>query len=99
MSRLLLYLCITAAGVCAEPDGNHWPQFRGPQGSGVGSDKISLPSQFGPRQALLWKTDLPKGHGSPCVWGDLLIVSRDYPPNPALFAIHRRTARWPGKWN
>lgn len=75
MSRLLLYLCITLAGFCSEPDDDNWPQFRGPQGTGIGSDKISLPAQFGPTQALLWKTDLPKGHGSPCVWGDRIFVT------------------------
>ncbi|MCC6586153.1 MAG: PQQ-binding-like beta-propeller repeat protein [Bryobacterales bacterium] len=52
-----------------------WPQFRGPGGSGVGEPSASFPTEFGPTKALRWKTDLPVGHGSPCVWGDLVVVT------------------------
>src|SRR6476659_6383103 len=67
-------LC-TVAGLCAEPPADNWPQFRGPGGLGIGSDTISLPTAFGPAKALLWKTDLPLGHGSPCVWGDRIFIT------------------------
>src|SRR5262249_7640425 len=51
-----------------------WPQFRGPGGLGVADGK-KLPVQFGPKQNLLWKTPLPPGHSSPCVWGDRIFVT------------------------
>src|SRR6266567_6642609 len=65
----------TFAGLSAEPVDDKWPQFRGPGGLGIGNDKVSLPSEFGPTKALLWKTDLPLGHGSPCIWGDRIFVT------------------------
>lgn len=64
----------SAFGADARVD-DKWPQFRGPDGRGVGSDKASLPSEFGASKALLWKTELPLGHGSPCIWGDRIFVT------------------------
>ena len=71
-------LCAGAATLAAQnqqaPD-DHWPQFLGPGGTGVGDDHASLPSEFGLSKALLWKTDIPGGVGSPCVWGDRVFVT------------------------
>jgi len=74
-NRILLCFLVTLAGFAAESVDDKWPQFRGPGGLGIGSDKVSLPSEFGPTKALLWKTDLPLGHGSPCIWGDRIFVT------------------------
>src|ERR1700722_17625656 len=52
-----------------------WPQFRGPGGKGVGDDRAALPSEFGPNKNVVWKTPLPSGHGSPCIWGDRIFVT------------------------
>src|SRR5258707_15243346 len=73
-SMLCVFLC-TFVGLGAELVGDKWPQFRGPGGLGIGNDQASLPSEFGPAKALLWKTDLPLGHGSPCIWGDRIFVT------------------------
>src|SRR5262245_1660065 len=62
-------------GLNAELVDGNWPQFRGPGGLGVGNDKVSLLSEFGPTKAVLWKTELTLGHGSPCVWGDRIFVT------------------------
>jgi len=54
------------AGV-AQPGGRvWWPQFRGPNSSGLGDGKP--PVQFGPDKALLWKTQVGAGLSSPIVW-------------------------------
>ena len=45
-----------------------WPQFRGQHASGVAAGNSSLPSTFGPDENLLWKTPLPDGVSSPCIW-------------------------------
>jgi len=41
-----------------------WPQFRGPNGSGV-NEATGLPSEFGPDKNVIWKKTMPTGHSSP----------------------------------
>ena len=71
-SRVLFWLVAICAPLAAD---DQWPQFRGPGGRALGDDKSSLPAEFGPKKALRWKTDLPLGHGSPCIWGDRIFVT------------------------
>jgi outer membrane protein assembly factor BamB len=42
-----------------------WPQFRGPNASGIGDGKP--PVEFGPSQNLLWKTPVGSGLSSPVI--------------------------------
>ena len=51
-----------------------WPQFRGPNGSGI-SDAVNLPVEFGVSRNVLWKTSLPPGHSSPVLAGDRIFVT------------------------
>jgi outer membrane protein assembly factor BamB len=52
-----------------------WPQFRGPNGSGISEDK-GLPTKWSGTENLVWKTDLPgPGSSSPIVWGDKVFVT------------------------
>ena len=51
-----------------------WPQFRGPEGTGVSSDK-GLPVRFGPNQNVTWKTALPPGHSSPILMGPRIFLT------------------------
>ena len=53
----------------------NWPQFRGPGGSGVGDERAALPIEFGPNKNVVWKTRLPSGHGSPCIWGNRVFIT------------------------
>jgi hypothetical protein len=41
-----------------------WPQFRGPNGSGVAEEK-NLPVDLNPARNVVWRTALPPGHSSP----------------------------------
>jgi outer membrane protein assembly factor BamB len=50
-----------------------WPQFRGPNSSGIGAGKP--PVQFGPDQNVLWKTPLGSGLSSPIIWGSRIFVT------------------------
>jgi outer membrane protein assembly factor BamB len=59
------------AGLCFSAD---WPQFRGPNGSGV-SAAVRLPSEFGPNQNVVWKVAVPFGHSSPVISGDLIFLT------------------------
>src|SRR3981081_3792753 len=42
-----------------------WPQFRGPNSSGIGDGKT--PIEFGPSQNVLWKAPVGAGLSSPIV--------------------------------
>ena len=51
-----------------------WPQFRGGQGSGV-AVASNLPVHFGPTSNLLWRTPLPPGNSSPCIWSNHIFLT------------------------
>jgi outer membrane protein assembly factor BamB len=49
-----------------------WPQFRGPNASGVADSDASPPAKFG---SAKWKRPLPVGHSSPSVWGERVFLT------------------------
>ena len=51
-----------------------WPQFRGPNGSGVAENQ-KPPIHFGPDKNVKWKVKTPSGFSSPIVAGDLLVLT------------------------
>jgi hypothetical protein len=51
-----------------------WPQFRGPGGNAVALEGAP-PIHFGPGTNVLWKTPLPPGHSSPCIWGSRIFLT------------------------
>ena len=51
-----------------------WPQFRGPNGSGV-CEARNLPIEFGPAKNVLWKVSLPPGVSSPVLADDRLVLT------------------------
>ena len=51
-----------------------WPQFRGPNGQGVSSDR-NLPVNVGPEKNVIWKTALPPGHSSPVLAGSRIFLT------------------------
>jgi outer membrane protein assembly factor BamB len=51
-----------------------WPQFRGPDGTGV-AEKEKPPIHFGPGSNELWKVSVPAGASSPCVWGSSIFLT------------------------
>jgi outer membrane protein assembly factor BamB len=65
----------TWEGVSASNAVVSWPQFRGPAGAGVASGGKPLPSEFGPTKNIAWKTDLPWGASSPCIWGERIFIT------------------------
>jgi outer membrane protein assembly factor BamB len=51
-----------------------WPQFRGPNGSGI-ADGQNPPVEFGPDKNVKWKVPVPSGLSSPIVAGDKLVIT------------------------
>jgi outer membrane protein assembly factor BamB len=62
----------------------HWPQFRGPNGSGIAPDDLPAPVQFGPEENVIWRTAIPPGHSSPCIWGDRIFLTAFDPETARL---------------
>jgi len=51
-----------------------WPQFRGREGLAIANGK-DAPVHFGTSAGVLWKTPLPPGHSSPCIWGERIFLT------------------------
>jgi outer membrane protein assembly factor BamB len=51
-----------------------WPQFRGPNGSGIAEGQ-KPPVEFGPTKNVKWKVPAPSGMSSPIVAGDKLVIT------------------------
>ena len=65
-----------------------WPQFRGPNGSGV-ADEAALPVRWTTAEHVAWVADLPgRGWSSPIVWGDRVFVTS---------AVNANAFKAPGK--
>lgn len=68
LSGLLLALAIGPATA-------DWPQFRGPAGQGISTDK-GLPLEWSTTKNLIWKIDLPgAGNSCPIVMGDKIYLT------------------------
>jgi outer membrane protein assembly factor BamB len=70
-----------------------WPQFRGPNSSGLGAGKP--PVHFGPDQNVLWKAAVGPGLSSPIVWDDRIFLTEFDQANKRLstLGIDRRTGK------
>jgi outer membrane protein assembly factor BamB len=64
---------LSAASFAA--DGGNWPGWRGPDGSGISTEK-NLPEEWSASKNVRWKTPIAgKGHSSPIVWGKRVFVT------------------------
>ncbi len=72
---LLLVFASAMSAVCtAKTAEAWWPQFRGPNASGV-SESAKPPVEFGRGTNQLWKVSAPPGTSSPCVWRDWIFLT------------------------
>ncbi len=94
MNRMIFLLVLSNLGGLA---GGDWPQFRGPNGSGVAPGSAP-PVVFGPGKNELWCLPLKSGHSSPVVSGDSIFMTTFDPDAKRLsvVAIERLsgTIRW-----
>src|SRR5213593_2250129 len=70
----ILLASILTAGFNLGAASSSWPQFRGPNSSGV-AEKDKPPIQFSSETNLLWKTEAPSGLSSPCIAGDWIFLT------------------------
>ncbi|MGH9661270.1 MAG: PQQ-binding-like beta-propeller repeat protein [Bryobacteraceae bacterium] len=89
MRLVIAGLVMLGTGFAAKDD---WPQFRGPNGSGVAAAK-GLPVEIGPQKNVVWKTALPAGHSSPAVAGKRIFVTGSEGDELLTLALDRDTGR------
>lgn len=86
---MITCLCITAAGYS-----QNWPQFRGPNASGI-SDGKPAPTEWNAEtsQNIKWKTPIPGlAHSSPIVWSDRVFVTTAVSSDPQVDFQHSATS-------
>lgn len=73
-----------------------WPWWRGPARNGHASANPSLPLKWSDTDQVLWKVAIPgRGHGSPIVVGDQVILASAEldKQTQSLFCFHRQTGK------
>lgn len=70
-----------------------WPQFRGPNASGLCESCGSMPVEFGPGKNVLWKTALPEGKSSPILVGDRIYLTAAEGDELVTFGLNRTTGK------
>ena len=69
-----------------------WPQFRGPNGSGI-AERQQPPVEIGPDKNVKWKVAVPSGLSSPIVAGDLLVITAFDGGKLVTIAYHRANGK------
>ena len=75
---LIIGISVASAGLIslsAKTSPGNWPQWRGPDGSGISNEK-NLPSEWSPTKNIKWKTPIEgRSHSSPIVWGNRIFLT------------------------
>ena len=81
MVPILLCVALLAAAYAkgdAQAEG-HWPQWRGPLGTGV-APLADPPVEWSETENIRWKVELPgQGHSTPVIWGDRIFATTAVP--------------------
>jgi outer membrane protein assembly factor BamB len=91
--RLLVLPFLSSPVLAGEPA---WPQFRGTNAQGVAADGAKPPVEFGPEKRRLWKTAVPEGVSSPCIWGNHVFLTATEDGHQLLINVNRADGaiRW-----
>ena len=96
MIRIAVFTAVfgfASSSICfAEVD---WPQFRGPNGSGI-ARASKPPVEFGPNKNVKWKVAVPPGASSPVIAADKLFLTAF--DNGRLFTLCYSTASGRELW-
>ena len=102
MQRSIYLICLAGLAllfspkVAAEDVGGemgNWPQWRGPDGSGMA--RSDGPLRWSDTENIKWRTEIPgKGHSTPVIWGDKIFITTAVPTGkPAQAAPAAPSAR------
>jgi len=70
-------IAVVSLGIAATATSfaGNWPQWRGPDGSGISTEK-NLPAEWSTTKNIKWKTPIEgRGHSSPIVWGNKIFLT------------------------
>ncbi|HKD38485.1 MAG TPA: PQQ-binding-like beta-propeller repeat protein, partial [Pirellulales bacterium] len=66
-----------------------WPQWRGPEGTGVSRER-NLPINWNNERGIIWRTEIPEwGDSTPCIWGDAIFITTQHDDNLLLLRINK----------
>jgi len=93
-SSVLAALIVALGGLCTNANSAvpAWPQFRGPNCSGI-SDSDKPPIEFGPATNLLWKIEVPAGLSSPSIWEDRIFLTAYESNKLQTICVRRRDGK------
>jgi outer membrane protein assembly factor BamB len=92
-TKLGVAMYVIVFGITLSTRAGDWPQFRGPNASGVAVGDQSLPAEIGPDKNVVWKTSLPPGHSSPVVVGDRVFVTAVCEQSLVTIGLDRATGK------
>ena len=87
ITLLAIVVLSSFAGAAQNSGKVWWPQFRGPDSTGIGEGKP--PVNFGPDQTVLGKTAMGPGLSSPIIWEERIFLLRSPFQSSAGFANWR----------
>ena len=83
---------VTASAIHAQQLTNEWPQFRGPNGSGV-AEGVAVPAEFNAKKNVVWKTPVPFARSSPVVTADRIFLTASEADKLVTIALDRKTGK------
>ena len=95
MKHSIAILTLTLVMGTAPAFAENWPQFRGPTGQGVSSEK-NLPLKWSAAENVAWRAELPgESWSSPIVWGErvFLTTATDNGASCRVLSLDRQTGK------
>ena len=89
--RLLIYLPLLALFFVSTVVAGDWPQFRGPNCSGIATGKHALPAKFSDKENLLWSKKLGDSIASPVVAAGRVFTTAYADGNIAVYCFSAKS--------
>lgn len=91
-SKLALGIALTGAVVfAASASAEDWPQWRGPEGTGV-SHETNLPLNWNDQRGIIWKSDIPEwGDSTPAIFGSAIFLTAQHDDNLLVLKLDKST--------
>jgi outer membrane protein assembly factor BamB len=99
MRRIVLGSLLASLLVLAPTFAANWPRFRGPNGTGIATDK-DIPTHWNDKEGVLWKVAVPGiGNSSPVIWGNRIFLQSSTDDGAARMLLCLDTADGKAIWS